>query len=104
MDSPISEASFDFVDTLGAESGGSPFEVAEKGGTFEVAEKGGTFEVEENGGNFEVAEKGGTFIQEMPLPPHSDVDLFPYVLLPSLGDKVEANFGPNFAFNIADGI
>uniref|UniRef100_A0A914HEW5 SPRY domain-containing protein n=1 Tax=Globodera rostochiensis TaxID=31243 RepID=A0A914HEW5_GLORO len=38
------------------------------------------------------------------LPPHSDVDLFPYVLLPSLGDKVEANFGPNFAFNIADGI
>ncbi|KAI3413786.1 Dig-1p [Globodera pallida] len=32
--------------------------------------------------------------------PHSAVDLFPYASLPSLGDKVEANFGPNFLFNI----
>uniref|UniRef100_A0A914GTQ1 histone acetyltransferase n=1 Tax=Globodera rostochiensis TaxID=31243 RepID=A0A914GTQ1_GLORO len=38
------------------------------------------------------------------LPSHSASDLFPYALLPSFGDKVEANFGPNFLFNIADGI
>uniref|UniRef100_A0A183CBS4 histone acetyltransferase n=1 Tax=Globodera pallida TaxID=36090 RepID=A0A183CBS4_GLOPA len=57
MDSPTSEDSFDFVDTLGAESGGGTFEVEENGGTFEVAEKGGTFEVAESGGTFEVAEK-----------------------------------------------
>uniref|UniRef100_A0A914HHP8 histone acetyltransferase n=1 Tax=Globodera rostochiensis TaxID=31243 RepID=A0A914HHP8_GLORO len=36
--------------------------------------------------------------------PHSAVDLFPYASLTSLGEKFEANFGPNFAFNIADGI
>uniref|UniRef100_A0A183CGE4 histone acetyltransferase n=1 Tax=Globodera pallida TaxID=36090 RepID=A0A183CGE4_GLOPA len=38
------------------------------------------------------------------LPSHLDSDLFPYASLPSLGDKVEVNFGPNFLFNIADGI
>uniref|UniRef100_A0A914HGF2 SPRY domain-containing protein n=1 Tax=Globodera rostochiensis TaxID=31243 RepID=A0A914HGF2_GLORO len=40
MNSPSSEASFDFVDTLGAENGGGSFEVDESGGSFEVAEKG----------------------------------------------------------------
>uniref|UniRef100_A0A914IH83 Uncharacterized protein n=1 Tax=Globodera rostochiensis TaxID=31243 RepID=A0A914IH83_GLORO len=50
MDSPILEASFEFVDILAAERGG---------GTFEVAGNGGTFEVTGNGGTFEVAEKGG---------------------------------------------
>uniref|UniRef100_A0A183CFA6 Clathrin light chain n=1 Tax=Globodera pallida TaxID=36090 RepID=A0A183CFA6_GLOPA len=60
MDSPTSEASFDFVDTLGAESGGSPFEVEESGGTFEVEENGGTFEVEENGADeFGAADQQG---------------------------------------------
>uniref|UniRef100_A0A914I6E8 B30.2/SPRY domain-containing protein n=1 Tax=Globodera rostochiensis TaxID=31243 RepID=A0A914I6E8_GLORO len=31
-------------------------------------------------------------------------DLFPCVTLSDSGDKIEANFGPNFKFNIADGI
>uniref|UniRef100_A0A183BL43 SPRY domain-containing protein n=1 Tax=Globodera pallida TaxID=36090 RepID=A0A183BL43_GLOPA len=32
----------------------------------------------------------------------SAADLFPCVTLGKLGDKIEANFGPNFQFNIAD--
>uniref|UniRef100_A0A914HR48 B30.2/SPRY domain-containing protein n=1 Tax=Globodera rostochiensis TaxID=31243 RepID=A0A914HR48_GLORO len=32
------------------------------------------------------------------------VDLFPCISLDSPGDKIEANFGPNFQFNIDDGI
>ncbi|KAI3418235.1 hypothetical protein GPALN_010452 [Globodera pallida] len=31
-------------------------------------------------------------------------DLFPCVTLSAAGDKIEANFGPNFKFSIADGI
>uniref|UniRef100_A0A914HQE2 Uncharacterized protein n=1 Tax=Globodera rostochiensis TaxID=31243 RepID=A0A914HQE2_GLORO len=34
----------------------------------------------------------------------SAVDLFPCISLGSSGTKIEANFGPNFQFNIADGI
>uniref|UniRef100_A0A914HLV6 Uncharacterized protein n=1 Tax=Globodera rostochiensis TaxID=31243 RepID=A0A914HLV6_GLORO len=31
---------------------------------------------------------------------NSGDDLFPFVMLLNPGDKIEANFGPNFKFNI----
>uniref|UniRef100_A0A914HEL9 B30.2/SPRY domain-containing protein n=1 Tax=Globodera rostochiensis TaxID=31243 RepID=A0A914HEL9_GLORO len=34
--------------------------------------------------------------------PDSADDLFPFVMLSKRGDKIEANFGPNFSFNIAE--
>uniref|UniRef100_A0A183BK53 Nuclear receptor domain-containing protein n=1 Tax=Globodera pallida TaxID=36090 RepID=A0A183BK53_GLOPA len=71
MGSPTSEASFDFVDTSRAESGGT-FEVAESGGTFEVAESGGTFQVEEKGGD-----KSGTAANQQQTNPSAFLSLLP---------------------------
>uniref|UniRef100_A0A914HDC4 B30.2/SPRY domain-containing protein n=1 Tax=Globodera rostochiensis TaxID=31243 RepID=A0A914HDC4_GLORO len=49
--------------------------------------------------------KNGQRLETAGLCVYSATDLFPCVTLYCPGDKIEANFGPNFKFNIAaDGI
>uniref|UniRef100_A0A914H750 B30.2/SPRY domain-containing protein n=1 Tax=Globodera rostochiensis TaxID=31243 RepID=A0A914H750_GLORO len=48
--------------------------------------------------------KNGQRLETTELFVDSAVDLFPCATFFWAGDKIEANFGPNFKFNIADGI